>query len=73
MNEKEIKEILMKENQDFRKIAELHTKCEKELDELKRKNWLSTEEEVREKELKKKKLSLKDRMYKMISEYRNSH
>jgi len=72
MEEKEIKEILMKRNKDFRKAAEIHSDCEKKLNELKKKHYLSNEDQIKEKELKKKKLSLKDRMYKMISEYKKS-
>lgn len=72
MKEKEIKEMLLKKNNDFRKAVELHRECEKKLDDLKKKSWLSTKEEIQERELKKKKLSLKDKMYRMISEYKNS-
>jgi len=72
MKEKEIKEILLKKNNDFRKAVELHRECEKKLDDLKKKSCLSAEEEIQERELKKKKLSLKDKMYRMISEYKNS-
>jgi len=42
------------------------------LDGLKKKSLLSYEEELREKELKKKKLTLKDKMNWMISEYKKS-
>jgi len=72
MKEKEIKEILLKENNDFKKKAELHRECDRKLDELKKKSFLSDEEKIKERELKKKKLSLKDEMYRMILEYRNS-
>jgi uncharacterized protein len=72
MKEKEIKEILMKRNKDFRETAEIHSDCEKKLNELKKKPYLSSEDQIKERELKKKKLSLKDRMYKMISEYKKS-
>jgi uncharacterized protein YdcH (DUF465 family) len=72
MNEKEIKRILIKKNQSFKKASELHKKCEQKLDDLKKKPWLSNEEEIQERELKKRKLSLKDQMYRMISDYKKS-
>ncbi|MFW6140396.1 MAG: DUF465 domain-containing protein [Acidobacteriota bacterium] len=72
MKEKKIKEILLKKNNEFKKAVELHRECEKKLGDLKKKTYLSVEEEIQERELKKKKLSLKDKMYKMILDYKNS-
>ncbi|MBD3414463.1 MAG: DUF465 domain-containing protein [Candidatus Aminicenantes bacterium] len=72
MKEMKIKEILMKKDRDFQKVAKLHKQCEQKLDEYMQKDWLSDQEEVMEKELKKKKLSLKDQMYKMIADYKKS-
>jgi len=72
MREKKIKEILLKKNEEFKKAFELHKKYEKELEKLMKKSCLSNEQAIREKELKKKKLSLKDKMYQMISEYEKS-
>ena len=72
MDEKEIREILFKKNGDFRKAALLHKEYEKMLDGLRKKSCLSNEDELKEKELKKKKLTLKDKMHWMISEYKKN-
>ena len=72
MLEKEIKERLLKENKDFKKIYEFHQECEKKLKKFQQKSYLSEEEKLEEKELKKKKLSLKDKMYYLMTQYRKS-
>lgn len=70
MDEKAIKDILLRENEEFRRIFEEHQKCEQQLAELRGRNFLLEEERLKEKELKKTKLRLKDEMYRMILEYR---
>lgn len=72
MEEKEIKELLLRDNDDFRNAFELHQKHEKKLEKLNAKNFLTEEEKLEEKELKKKKLALKDRMYFIMTEYKKS-
>jgi uncharacterized protein YdcH (DUF465 family) len=72
MEEKEIKEHLLKENQEFRKAFDQHKKLEKKLDQYQIKSFLTEEDEWKEKQLKKSKLLLKDKMYHMIREYRRS-
>lgn len=69
MTEDRIKEILLKNNEDFRKIHREHQLCEQSLAELGSKPFLTEEERLQEKMLKKKKLRLKDEMYRMILEY----
>lgn len=73
MEEKELKKIMLKQSQEFRKAYQEHQKYEKALIELTKKNFLSDEDKLKEKELKKKKLALKDKMYFMMIEYRKSH
>jgi uncharacterized protein len=72
MEEQALKELLAGENPDFRAVYEEHLKLEKALEELKLKSFLTEEESFREKEFKKKKLVLKDKMYRMMSEYGKS-
>lgn len=72
MDEKELKEILLKENEEFRKAYQEHQCYEKKLEDFKKKGFLSEEEKLKEKELKKKKLALKDKMYYLMTEYRKS-
>lgn len=69
MTEERIKEILLKSNETFRKIHHEHQECEQSLDRLRSKSFLTEEERLEEKMLKKKKLRLKDEMYRMIIEY----
>lgn len=72
MGEKELKEVLMQKNKDFREVVELHRKYDSELEKLKSKNYLLDDEKLRIRELKKKKLVLKDKMYVMMTEYKKS-
>ena len=69
MDEKELKEKLIEENEDFRKVYELHRQCEQELENLRKKTYLNDEQKLEEKQLKKRKLALKDRMYQLMSIY----
>lgn len=69
MTEEKIKEILLKDNENFQKIYREHQECEQALSRLGAKPYLTEEERVQEKLLKKKKLRLKDEMYQMILEF----
>jgi hypothetical protein len=72
MEENEIKKILLKENAEFRKTFDRHQELEKELGQFQSKSYLSDEEKWKEKQLKKSKLQLKDKMYHMMKEYGKS-
>ncbi|NOR12018.1 MAG: DUF465 domain-containing protein [Candidatus Aminicenantes bacterium] len=72
MGEKELKKTLMQENQEFKAVVELHQKYDDELEKLESITYLSESEKLRIRELKKKKLALKDKMYVMMTEYRKS-
>ncbi len=72
MREEELKELLLKKSEEFRKANKLHQQYEKKLEKLKAKSYLSESEKQEEKELKKKKLILKDKMYFLMSEYKKS-
>ena len=67
MQEKELKDLLLKENDEFKKASKLHQQYEKKLEKLKAKSFLTEAEKQEEKELKKKKLILKDKMYVMMT------
>jgi uncharacterized protein YdcH (DUF465 family) len=69
MDESALKELLLKENAEFRKLYEEHQRYEKRLAVLGKKTYLSEDERLEEKELKKKKLSLKDRMYSIMRDF----
>jgi uncharacterized protein YdcH (DUF465 family) len=72
MDEQTIKTRLLAENDEFRNVHEQHQKYEQELDRYKNKSFLTDEESMRMKEIKLKKLSLKDRMYAMMADFRKS-
>jgi len=72
MEEKELKEIMLKQNPEFRLLQAEHQTFEKKLETLKAKKTLSDEEKVEEREMKKRKLALKDRMYQMMNDFRKT-
>jgi uncharacterized protein YdcH (DUF465 family) len=69
MDEKELKEFLLRENVEFRRAHDDHQDCERALAAISGKTHLSVAEVDEERELKKKKLALKDRMYRLMSDY----
>jgi uncharacterized protein YdcH (DUF465 family) len=70
MDEQALKELMLRENADFRKLHEEHQDCEKRLEILQMKSYLSEQEKLEERELKKHKLALKDKMYLLMAESR---
>jgi hypothetical protein len=69
MDEQAIKELLLRENAEFRRAHDDHQACERALDVLRGKSHLSTFEADEERELKKTKLALKDQMYRLMADY----
>jgi uncharacterized protein YdcH (DUF465 family) len=69
----ELQQILSTEDQEFREWVEEHHTCENRLSELAAKKEVSTEEELEEKTLKKRKLHLKDQMAARIRSYESAH
>src|SRR5260370_11516826 len=65
----DIQRILSTEDEQFRQWIEEHHQCEHRLSELSTKNEITTDEEVEEKTLKKRKLHLKDQMAERIRSY----
>ncbi|MGA7614222.1 MAG: DUF465 domain-containing protein [Thermoanaerobaculia bacterium] len=68
----QIQKALAREDEEFRTWARQHTEFEQRLAQLADKMTLSAEEEFEEKELKKRKLWLKDHMAAKIREYQVS-
>lgn len=69
MNEQELKELLLRENAEFRKVLEDHRTCEAELEKLLLKMPVTEADAVLERDLKKRKLALKDRMYQIMLDH----
>ncbi len=66
MSDAEIIERLMSVNDEFRKLKEEHAKLEERLEELQNKRYITTEEEIEIKAIKRKKLELKDKMNEFV-------
>jgi len=71
MNEQEIKETLARENAEFRKILEEHRTCEQALETIRAKTHPTESDGLAERDLKKRKLALKDRMYRIMADFEN--
>jgi len=69
----DIQRILTQEDPEFRQWVEEHHRCEDRLHELTTKNQVSTDEELEEKTLKKRKLHLKDQMAERIRTYETAN
>ena len=68
--ETELREQLLRDNAEYRRLAEEHQSYDVQLESLTNKHFLNEEEQVQEKLLKKKKLMLKDQMYIMVQKFR---
>jgi len=69
MEEQEVKELLLRENAEFRRAYEDHQTCEKAIDAIRGKSHPSPADADEEREFKKRKLALKDRMYRLMADY----
>ena len=72
-NTAEIQQVLSEADPEFRQLAEEHRKCDTRLSELTSKQDITSDEEIEEKLLKKRKLRLKDQMAERIRSYESSH
>ena len=70
MKEEELVQRLMRENDEFRKVKEAHTELARQLDELEKKPFLTPQDEIEIKVIKKKKLAFKDQMEKILMQCR---
>jgi len=72
MDEQRLKEFLILRDAEFRKLYEEHQNQDEKLKTYEAKSHLSEAERLEEREIKKTKLALKDRMYRMMADYRKS-
>jgi uncharacterized protein YdcH (DUF465 family) len=70
IREEELIERLMRENEEFKNAKQVHTELARQLDELEKKPFLTPQDELDVKILKKKKLAFKDQMEKILVQYR---
>jgi len=72
LTEAQAKEVLYRDNKDFRELKDKHANFDMQLQQLLKKGKLSEEDELQVANIKKQKLMLKDRMYAMIRDYMKS-
>jgi uncharacterized protein YdcH (DUF465 family) len=69
----DLKNLLLETNDEFRRLASMHHDLDERLVQLESKHYLSSDEQLEEVTLKKKKLHLKDRMEAILRAYRQGH
>ncbi|HXX71957.1 MAG TPA: YdcH family protein [Candidatus Acidoferrum sp.] len=62
LTSQDIRQSLLANDPEFRKLAEEHSRCESQLDQILKSSYLNSDDLMRETALKKRKLHLKDRM-----------
>ena len=67
------KEELLRQSETFRELVSKHETYEQRLSELSTLNYPNEDEQIEEVKIKKKKLSIKDEIYAMISDFDQSH
>lgn len=73
MREDEIIETLKIQNEEFRKIYNEHRELDRILSEMDKRHYFTQDEEIERKRLKKEKLFKKDKIAKLILEYKKQH
>jgi len=68
-----LKEELLQSSEEFQRLHSEHQDCERRLQAIHQKTFLSQEDEVQEKRIKIHKLKLKDRMEELLRAFRDSH
>tara|TARA_B100000686_G_scaffold224195_1_gene231348 strand:- start:505 stop:732 length:228 start_codon:yes stop_codon:yes gene_type:complete len=65
-------EKVQKENEEFRRLYREHTTLKQKVEELNRMKIITPQQEIEKKKHQKQKLSLKDRIEEILSEYQAS-
>jgi len=68
--EEELIERLMRENEEFLNAKQAHSQLANQLEELEKKPFLTPQDEMEIKIIKKKKLAFKDQMEKILMQHR---
>ncbi len=68
--QEDLKAHLMQTDEEFRRLTEQHSEYHRQLEALEAKAYLTEQDEVEEHKLKKMKLHIKDRMNRILSQYR---
>ena len=65
----DVRSLLLKSNEQYRQLAELHHELDDRLHELSGRHYLSASEQLEEVRIKKRKLALKDQMEEIARGY----
>jgi len=69
----DIRQSLLEQDPEFRRLAEEHSRCEVELEQIHDEAYLNSEDLIQESVLKKLKLHLKDQMESIVARYQHLH
>ena len=72
MKDEEVQQQLLDENAEFRQLKEEHNWFHRKVEDLDKKSFLTPTERQQREELKKKKLALKDQMYRIMKDFQKS-
>jgi uncharacterized protein len=67
----EIRQSLINQDMEFRRLAEEHSRCESQLEKILKQPYMCSEDFIEEIALKKMKLRLKDRMEMIVARYQH--
>lgn len=73
MTSQEIRTSLLAADPEFKRLAEQHSRCESQLEEILNSSYLSGDDLIQEVTLKKLKLRLKDQMESMIAHHQRPY
>jgi uncharacterized protein YdcH (DUF465 family) len=73
MTSQEIRTSLLAVDPEFKRLAEQHSRCELQLEEILNSSYLNGEDLIQEATLKKLKLHLKDQMELIIAQYQRPY
>jgi hypothetical protein len=71
--DEELVRVLSPEHPALRHSRETHARLNAEVEELSSRPYLTTEEEIHRRELQKQKLAEKDKIMRILAEYRREH
>ncbi len=69
----DIRRTLLTSDAEFQRLANEHSRCESQLEQLQNQAYLSSEDLTLEINLKKRKLRLKDQMERLVAQHQSGH
>lgn len=71
LSTQDVRQSLLADDPEFRRLAEEHSRCESQLEEILKQSYLNSEDLIQETYLKKLKLRLKDQMELMVARHQH--